>query len=122
MRIVRPPPQSQKAAAAGVACFSDDESKAKSDYGDGNVIDYAYDAAGNRTSQKVTTAAVPNQLPTANAGSDQIVRLGSLITLNGSGSSDPDNGPSPLSYAWTKRRAKRQSDRRKHCNPYDGSM
>ncbi|MEI7997444.1 MAG: RHS repeat domain-containing protein [Methylococcaceae bacterium] len=38
----------------------------KSDYGNGNVIDYTYDAAGNRTSQKVTT--VTNQLPIANVG------------------------------------------------------
>ena len=73
----------------------------KSDYGNGNVIDYAYDAAGNRTSQKVTTtAAVPNKPPIANAGSDQTLRLGSLVTLNGTGSSDPDNGPSPLSFSW----------------------
>jgi YD repeat-containing protein len=71
----------------------------RTDYGNGNVIDYAYDAAGNRTSQKVT---VPNQPPTANAGPDQTVRLGSLVTLNGSGSSDPDNGPSPLSFSWSK--------------------
>lgn len=74
----------------------------KSDYGGGNVIDYAYDAAGNRTSQKVTTTTVPNQPPIANAGPNQTVRQSSLVTLNGSGSSDPDNGPSPLSYAWTK--------------------
>jgi hypothetical protein len=44
----------------------------------------------------------PNQAPTANAGPDQTVRLGSQVTLNGSGSSDPDNSPSPLSFAWTK--------------------
>ena len=74
----------------------------KSDYGNGNVIDYSYDAAGNRTSQKVTTAAVLNQPPTANAGSDQTIRLGSLVTLNGTASSDPDNAPSSLSFTWTK--------------------
>jgi len=71
----------------------------RSNYGNGNVIDYTYDAAGNRTSQKVT---VPNQPPTANAGSAQTVRQSSLVTLNGSASTDPDNGPSPLSYSWTK--------------------
>jgi YD repeat-containing protein len=42
-----------------------------SDYGKGNVIDYAYDAAGNRTSQKVT---VPNRSPTANAGPDRSIK------------------------------------------------
>ena len=47
-------------------------------------------------------SAPPNQIPVANAGPDQPVRLGSLVTLNGSGSFDPDNGPSPLSFAWSK--------------------
>jgi len=41
-----------------------------------------------------------NQAPVANAGSDQIVRLGSLVTLHGSGT-DPDSGPAPLSFAWS---------------------
>ena len=35
----------------------------RTDYGNGNVINYTYDAAGNRTSQ---TVAVPNPLPPAN--------------------------------------------------------
>ena len=42
-----------------------------------------------------------SQPPTANAGPIQTVRLGSLVTLDGSASSDPDNGPSPLTYQWT---------------------
>lgn len=70
----------------------------RSDYGNGTVIDYSYDAAGNRLSKQVKA----NQPPVANVGSDQTVRLSSLVALNGSGSSDPDNAPSPLSYAWTK--------------------
>jgi YD repeat-containing protein len=73
----------------------------KSDYGNGNVIDYAYDAAGNRTSQKVTTATVPNQPHIANAGTNQTVRLGSLVILDGTASTDPTPGTSPLSYAWS---------------------
>jgi YD repeat-containing protein len=73
----------------------------KSDYGNGNVIDYTYDAAGNRTSQKVATATVPNQPPIANAGADQTINAGIKVTLNGSGSRDPDNAPTPLTYNWT---------------------
>jgi hypothetical protein len=42
----------------------------------------------------------PNQPPVADAGLDQSVSVGQLVTLNGSGSSDPDNHL-PLSYAWT---------------------
>jgi len=41
-----------------------------------------------------------NRAPVANAGPDQTVRLGSLVALNGSGSSDPDSGPGVLSFSW----------------------
>ena len=71
----------------------------KSDYGNGNIIEYSYDAAGNRTSQ---TVRVSNKTPIANAGNNQTVRQNSLVTLNGSTSNDPDSSPSPLSYAWSK--------------------
>jgi hypothetical protein len=40
----------------------------------------------------------PNQPPTANAGPDQTVNENTAVTLNGTGSSDPDNNP--LSFAW----------------------
>lgn len=46
----------------------------------------------------VTVNAV-NDAPTANAGVDQDVNKGSVVQLNGSGSSDP-NGDT-LTYAWT---------------------
>lgn len=41
-----------------------------------------------------------NLPPTANAGADQTVAAGATVTLSGGGS-DPDGGPSPLTYAWT---------------------
>jgi hypothetical protein len=40
-----------------------------------------------------------NQQPTANAGNDQIVDEGYPLTLDGSGSTDPDGDP--LTYQWT---------------------
>jgi VCBS repeat-containing protein len=39
-----------------------------------------------------------NHAPTANAGADQTVNEGIVVTLNGTASSDPDSDP--LSYAW----------------------
>ncbi len=41
-----------------------------------------------------------NLPPAANAGADQSVLVGATVTLAGSGS-DPDGGPSPLTYAWS---------------------
>ena len=40
-----------------------------------------------------------NSGPTANAGSDQTVATGSIVALDGSGSSDPDGNP--LTFAWS---------------------
>ena len=45
------------------------------------------------------TAAVANVAPVANAGTAQNVTIGSLVTLDGSASSDANNDP--LTYAWT---------------------
>jgi hypothetical protein len=50
---------------------------------------------------RLEAVALPNQAPLADAGTNRTVRLGSLITLDGSASSDPDNAPAPLSYTWT---------------------
>jgi hypothetical protein len=41
-----------------------------------------------------------NRTPVADAGVDQTVKLHTLVTLNGSGSADPD-GHEPLTYQWT---------------------
>lgn len=44
-------------------------------------------------------AVTPNGAPTANAGPDQVVYSGSLVALNGSGSTDPEGDA--LNYTWT---------------------
>lgn len=47
------------------------------------------------------TVTVENELPTANAGPDDDACPTSLVTLDGTGSDDPDNLPSALTYSWT---------------------
>ncbi|GMU65935.1 MAG: hypothetical protein AMXMBFR36_22090 [Acidobacteriota bacterium] len=42
-----------------------------------------------------------NLPPVASAGPDRNVAVNTAASLDGSGSSDPDGGPSPLSYAWS---------------------
>jgi hypothetical protein len=56
---------------------------------------------GSAQKIQVIVTRLPNQTPVANAGTNRTVRLGSLVTLDGTGSYDPDNGPAALSYAWT---------------------
>ena len=49
----------------------------------------------------IRTGSQPNIAPIANAGIDQSVDLGGTAQLDGSASSDPDSGPSPLTYTWS---------------------
>ena len=45
----------------------------------------------------LTAANIP---PVADAGTNQTVNIGTLVTLDGRASNDPDAGPSPLTFAW----------------------
>ena len=61
------------------------------------------DTYGNSDPATVTiTADAVNHPPVANAGSAQTVHVGTLVTLDGSNSADPDNDT--LVYAWIRRR------------------
>jgi hypothetical protein len=49
----------------------------------------------------VITSAAPNAAPNAHAGSNRDVATGDPVALDGSGSSDPDGKPQPLSFVWS---------------------
>ncbi len=57
------------------------------------------DGSGIDTFQ-VQIAAIPNQPPVADANGPYVVDEGDSVVLSGLGSSDPDAGPSALTYAW----------------------
>jgi hypothetical protein len=59
-------------------------------------------ASSAPSSVTITVNAPPvNVPPTANAGPTQNVVTGQSVTLDGTGSNDPDSYPGPLTYAWT---------------------
>ena len=64
-------------------------------------VEAAGKAAGAVHEYKVGSGSFPNNGPTANAGADQTaVTSAATVTLDGSGSSDPDTGDT-LTYLWT---------------------
>jgi len=56
------------------------------------------DGTSTATSSVVITVIQPNRAPVANAGVPQATQTGTLVTLDGSASSDPDGNT--LSFAW----------------------
>jgi hypothetical protein len=92
-------------APAGVTLSSNTSAKPTFDAAPTqSTIQYSFslvvnDGTDNSTSDVVfITVTKSNNQPVANAGPDQTVTEGSMVTLNGSASSDSDENP--LSYLW----------------------
>ncbi len=54
---------------------------------------------GKASSTDTVLVSTQNSPPTANAGTDQTIQAGSVVQLDGSASSDPDNDP--LGFTWS---------------------
>ena len=54
---------------------------------------------GDATNNEGEAVVTVNNAPTADAGADRTVNRGAIVTLDGSGSSDPDG--QPVTYGWT---------------------
>jgi hypothetical protein len=66
--------------------------------GSANPITLTLD--GNKAVTATFTLSITNQPPVANAGANQTVKSGALVTLDGAASFDPDSNL-PLVYRWT---------------------
>ena len=66
-----------------------------------NYFAFISDDDGNGHADSYFRNVIVNAPPFANAGDGQTAAPGDSVTLDGSASNDPDNGPSPLTYNWT---------------------
>jgi len=69
-------------------------------YGD-YVLGLVVDDGADFSLPDLLTVTAENTAPNADAGPDQSVTLGEQACLDGSAGNDPDDGPMPLTYAWT---------------------
>lgn len=65
----------------------------------GDIAYASFPGSGLENQQEIFIARL-NQLPTANAGQDQDISLGNSVSLDGSGSTDPNGVGDIVSYAW----------------------
>lgn len=93
------PPGSKATVTDATQAFARFVPDVAGDYTFGLVVNDGALASAQGSVRLTAVAIGSNRAPTADAGIDQNVPMGTVVTLDGSASSDPDGNP--ISYVWT---------------------
>lgn len=91
----------EPSAGVGEFNFATDAFEPLAEVDAGDIVTATATSIDGTSEFAVNLAVIANSKPVANAGSNQAALPKQVVTLNGSGSNDPDARPKTLTYQWT---------------------